>query len=167
MHHIDVRIGSWLLLLALFISTQALAAPQMTIESRIEERQVVVVAGREEVRYVPTSATTPGSILRFTLAYRNSGDEPATDVILDNPIPPGTTYLGGSASAIDGGQTEFSVDGGINFRDPTLLTTEITLPNGKRETRRATPEQYTHIRWRLPNVPAGTSGTVSFEAQVK
>jgi len=167
MHHFDVRTCSWLLLVALFVSTQALAAPQMTIESRIEERQVVVVAGREEVRYVSTAATTPGSVLRFTLAYRNAGDEPATEVILDNPIPPGTTYLGGSALATDGGQIEFSVDGGKNYRDPTLLTTEITLPNGTRETHRASPEQYTHIRWRLTNVPAGTSGTVSFEAQVK
>ena len=84
MRHLGLWTPFWLLLLVLLITTPAHAAPQIIIESRIEERQVVVADGREEVRYVAIEATTPGNILRFTLTYHNTGDKVATDVIVDN-----------------------------------------------------------------------------------
>lgn len=167
MRHLGLWTPFWLLLLVLLVTTPAHAAPQIIIESRIEERQVVVADGREEVRYVATEATTPGNILRFTLTYHNTGDKVATDVIVDNPIPNGTTYLNNSASTGVGMQTSFSIDGGKSYHEAGQLTYESPLPNGSAETRLASPEQYTHIRWRLATVPAGTAGAVSFEALVK
>jgi uncharacterized repeat protein (TIGR01451 family) len=160
------RLG--LFLLAGFAAaTAAVAAPNIAIENRIEQRQVVVVNGREEVRFVPAKTTLPGGILHITIAYRNSGDQTAKDVALTNPVPEGTYYLNGSATTREGLQTEFSIDGGKSYKKPTLLTYEVKLPNGTVETQIASPEQYTHIRWQLAAVPAGASGEVSFEALVQ
>lgn len=161
------RTTTLILLTSLLLGTPALAAPQIAIDSRIEQKQVLVVDGKEQVRYLPTEATTPGSVLRFTLIYRNSGDEIARDVVLDNPVPKGTSYLNGSATTGSEVTTEFSIDGGKSYKKPAFLTYEITLPNGNRESRVASPEEYTHIRWQLKAVPAGGSGQVSFEALVK
>lgn len=164
-HVFSKMLGAFLL--AGFAATAAVAAPNIVIENRIEQRQVIVVSGREEVRFVPAQTTVPGGILRITIAYRNSGDQAAREVALTNPIPEGTFYLNGSATAREGLQTEFSIDGGRNYKQPTLLTYEVRLPNGTVETQIASPEQYTHIRWQLAAVPAGASGEVSFEALVQ
>ena len=86
------------LLLSFFLAAPAFAAPQMLIETRIEQRQVIKVDGKEQVQFVPTETTAPGNILKITVAYQNSGDEAAKDVVLNNPIPEGTAYLNGSAT---------------------------------------------------------------------
>jgi uncharacterized repeat protein (TIGR01451 family) len=166
MYRLKHRAGA-LLLIALGLAATAFAAPNIAIENRIEQRQVVTVNGREEVRLVPTQTTAPGSVLRITIAYRNTGDQPAKDVVLTNPVPAGTYYLNGSATTRAGVQTEFSIDGGKSYKKPTLLTYEVKLPNGSVETQIASPDQYTHIRWQLASVPAGGSGDVSFEALVQ
>lgn len=155
------------LLLSFFLAAPAFAAPQMLIETRIEQRQVIKVDGKEQVQFVSTETTAPGNILKITVAYQNSGDEAAKDVVLNNPIPEGTAYLNGSATNREDVQTEFSIDGGKSYKKPAMLTYEIVLPGGKSEIRVASPEQYTHIRWRLASVPARTGGEFSFEVLVK
>ncbi len=43
----------------------------------------------------PTSA--PGQTLNFTISYGNTGDDSAFDVVLVDPLPPGTTFVSASA----------------------------------------------------------------------
>ena len=63
------------------------------------------------------------------------------------------------------GEVTFSIDGGKTYKKPSLLTYEITNPDGSKEKRTASPEQYTNIRWQIPQVAAGAKGEAEFSGQ--
>lgn len=141
------------------------AAPQVRINVTAEKEVTVNEGGEQVVKRVPAAEAAPGETVIFTIAYENVGDEAATDVVVNNPIPEGTAFVPGSAA--DTGEVTFSIDGGESFKRPSLLTYETTAPDGTREKRTASPEQYTHIRWRLPEIPAGAGGEVGFRVEVR
>lgn len=149
----------------LLLPGAALAAPQVKIDITAEKEVVVTENGQSVTKRVPVTEIAPGETVIYTLAVANSGDEAATSVIVDDPIPEGTTYLPGSATEL--GEVIFSIDGGENFKKPSLLTYEATKPDGTKEKSTASPEQYTHIRWQLPEVAAGASQKLSFQVKVK
>lgn len=105
----------------------------------------------------------PGDEVIFTNYYVNNGDQPATDVIILNPVPQHTIYVAGSAGG-DFAKVVFSVDGGKTFDQPENLI--IKDKNGRE--RRAKPEDYTHIRWIITK-PVGPKegGSVFFKAKIK
>jgi uncharacterized repeat protein (TIGR01451 family) len=115
---------------------------------------------------VPVKSTASGEELTYTLDYSNTGTETAVDATIDNPIPKGTSYLSNSAGGANS-EITFSADGGKNYGPPTMVSHEVRLPNGKLEKRVATPEEYTHIRWTIRQVPAGSGGSVSFKVRVR
>lgn len=45
----------------------------------------------------------PGDILTYTLSFTNSGRDGATNVVLTDPIPAGTTYVPGSLEVLENG----------------------------------------------------------------
>lgn len=143
----------------LLLPVSALAKPLVTIAITAEK----VVAGGKRTA---ASATAPGDTLAYTIAYMNRGDEKATNAVIDDPIPRGTTFIPGSAY---GARTEivFSIDGGKTFKRPSLLTYEVRHPDGTVEKRTASPERYTHIRWIISTIPAGANGRVGFRVRVK
>jgi uncharacterized repeat protein (TIGR01451 family) len=159
--------STFLALTLLGLTTTAQAAPNVTIRTTVEKEQVVIIDGTQQVRFAPADAATPGEILRFTLMYANTGDEAATGVVLDNPIPTGAVYLTDSATADGADELLSSIDGGASFKQPDQLTATVTLENGRTETRVAAPEQYTHIRWLINRLPAGETGQVSYKALVE
>ena len=148
------------------IATFALAAAQITIESTIEKQESAQVDGKQQIRYVPAETTVPGDTLKFTLVYKNIGDEPATDVVLNNPVPTGTRYIPETATDSEGYDLLFSIDGGATYKKPAQLTHTVTLQNGSKESRVAGPEQYTNVRWRISDIPPGVTGQISFNALV-
>ncbi len=107
----------------------------------------------------------PGEIIHYTILYRNTGNENATNAVVSDPIPKGTVYIPGSAT--ETGELSFSIDGGKTFKKPALLTYETKAANGAVEKRVASPEEYTHIRWVIDKIPAGANGKVSFQVKVK
>jgi len=48
-------------------------------------------------KMVAAKAIDPGDVIFYTLSYVNSGDDVATNAVMDDPIPKGTVYLAGSA----------------------------------------------------------------------
>lgn len=149
----------------LLLSSPAWAKPRITVAiSQAKE----VVEGKGAVRttrMVPTTSASSGDVIEYTLSYTNAGDEAATDAVIDDPIPKGTTYIANSASS-EGAELSFSSDGGKTFAPAVKLTYELRLPNGQVEKRVATPAEYTHVRWTLERVPAGATGKVSFRVKV-
>jgi uncharacterized repeat protein (TIGR01451 family) len=144
----------------LLFAGAALAKPRVVIAIQ----QFKEVADGKGVKLVPATAANPGDIVEYQLAYRNEGDEPATNAVIEDPIPKGTTYLANSA----GGDAEitFSNDKGQTFAPPVRLTYEVKLPSGAVEKRTATPAEYTNVRWTVKQVPAGAGGKVSFRVRV-
>jgi uncharacterized repeat protein (TIGR01451 family) len=152
-------------LLLPFTSVAAEARPQLEMSVAAEKEVTVTEAGKQVQKRVKTDKATPGESLIFTLAYKNTGDEKAVDVKLDNPVPAGTRYVANSATGANT-QVSYSVDGGKTFARPEQLTVEKVV-GGKKEKVRAQVADYTTIRWVISEIAPGQSGQVSFRAQVQ
>ena len=150
----------------LSLPATAMAASQVSVAITAEKEVTTVVNGQKVTRKVPANDVESRNVIFYTLSFVNSGNDPATNANLDDPIPQGTTYVPGSAYG-ESAEILFSIDGGKSFRKPSLLSYEITLPNGKSEKHVATPEEYTHIRWVIKSIPAGSKGKVGFQVRVK
>jgi uncharacterized repeat protein (TIGR01451 family) len=144
----------------LLLSAEVFAKVSINIKA---EKEVTV---NKITKKVAADKVNPGDVIFYTLSYVNSGNEAATNAVMDDPIPKGTVYLPGSAFGKDA-DISFSIDGGKAFKKPSLLTYEVKLPNGKIEKRTASPEQYTHVRWTVSVIPAHGSGQVGFQVRMK
>ncbi|QWV93029.1 DUF11 domain-containing protein [Geomonas oryzisoli] len=143
----------------------AWAQPKVTITMKAEKEVSVTAKGKQVKKRVAAKGVQPGEEIIYTLSYHNSGNETARDVVISDPIPAGTSYIPGSAS--ETGDLSFSIDKGKTFKKPTLLTYELKGNTGKMEKKVASPDEYTDVRWTIPQVPAGSTGSVNFKVKVK
>jgi len=157
---------SILFLVVLVIPAVALAQPKISVNLKAEKEVVEVVNGKKVTKRISAKSADPGQKLIFTLQYKNSGNEKATNVKVDNPIPNNTVYVVGSGIGKNS-KMLFSIDGGKTYKQPSLLTYESTLPDGKKVKKQASPEQYTHVRWVISEVQPGKEGTVGFQVRMK
>ena len=164
MNRISSSLSALLLLFAVSPTLSAAAKVEINVVS--EKEVVVVVDGKRQLKRVPAENIDPGETIVNTIHYRNSGDEKATNIELNIPLPGELTYIPDSASG-KGSKITFSIDGGKTFKRPSLLTYDVVLPNGKRQSRKATPDSYTHIRWTVKEIPVGRKGTASYQGRVK
>ena len=160
------QVSLMVVLALLLLPLVAVAKPLVSVSITAEKEVKVVTAGKTVTKKVVASKINPDDVIFYNLNYINSGNEAATSVVLDDPIPLGTVYLPGSAFG-DGAEITFSIDGGKSFKKPSLLTYEVKLANGKAEKRTASPEEYTHIRWVIDRIDAGAKGTVGFQVRIK
>ena len=105
-----------------------------------EKRKGEKVVKRVDV--AKATATVPGDTVVFTTHYTNTGKQPATNVVITNPIDEHMTYVDHSA---EGSNTriEFSTDGGKTYSAPEKLM----VKNAQGMVRQARAEDYTGIRW--------------------
>jgi uncharacterized repeat protein (TIGR01451 family) len=155
-----------IVLAALLLPLTASAKPLVSVSMKAEKDVVVATKGEKTTKRVAAANINPGDVIFYTLNFVNSGDEAATNAVIDDPIPKGTVYLPGSAFGKDT-EITYSIDGGKTFKKPSLLTYEVKLANGKTEKRSASPEEYTHIRWTVSIIPARGSGSVGFQVRMK
>jgi uncharacterized repeat protein (TIGR01451 family) len=149
----------------LALSPAAWAKPKVNITIKAEKEVVVIEQGTKVKRLMEATGVEPGEEILYTLNYRNTGDEAATNIVISDPIPSGTMYIPGSAT--DTGELTFSIDHGKTFKKSALLTYEVTNASGKMEKRVASPEAYTDIRWVIQSLPAGGKGSVNFKVKTK
>ena len=154
---IPLLIASVLLLLSAEVFAKSLVSISITAEKEVTVNKVT--------KKIAATTINPGDVIFYTLSYINSGDDAATSVVLDDPIPAGTVYIPGSAYG-DGAEIIFSIDGKI-FNKPSLLTYEIKNRDGSLEKRTASPEEYTHVRWVMAKIAAGARGNVGFQVRIK
>lgn len=150
------------------LSFQANAADKGTVELRSTAEVEVTVKndkGEKEVKRIDAAKAdvVPGDVVIFTTYFTNNDKKPASDVVINNPMPEHMLYVDGSAEGA-GTKIEFSVDKGKSFGTQDKLKTKGA--DGKE--RPAGPSDYTSIRWTLtgPLAPGG-KGSVSFRAKVK
>lgn len=152
-------------LLLPFASVAVEARPQLEMSVAAEKEVTVKEAGKQVQKRVKTDKAAPGESLIFTLVYKNTGDEKAVDVKLDNPVPAGTRFVANSATGANA-QVSYSVDGGKTFAKPDQLTIERVV-GGKKEKTKAQAADYSTIRWVISEIAPGQTGQVSFRAQVQ
>jgi len=119
--------------------------------------------GRPAVVRVPAEKVIPGTQVIYTIQYSNTGDQPAENVSITNPIPENMRYVPRSAFGPDTAIT-FSIDNGKTFDRPEKL--KIVDQEGRSHP--AEPGDYTHIRWIIghPIAPQAT-GKVGFRAALE
>jgi uncharacterized repeat protein (TIGR01451 family) len=102
----------------------------------------------------------PGDVIVYTVEVRNAGQYAAESPIVIQAIPNHMMYLADSAVG-PGVDVDFSIDGGRTFDAPENLK---IAGSGLR----ATPADYTHIRWHLRNrLKPNSIAYVRYRAQVK
>lgn len=140
------------------------AADSIELLSRVEKVVVTTNEKGEKVTVIePAAKVVPGESVVYTNTYRNVGAVPAGDIVINNPIPEHTSYIGDSAFG-DGTDILFSADGGNTFAPDGKVT--IKDEDGKE--RPARLEEYTHIRWIVKNgLNPGASGEVGFWARLQ
>jgi uncharacterized repeat protein (TIGR01451 family) len=153
------------ILVTSLVSFSAYAQEQnhLDINTVVQKEQVTVNAEGETVtELVAVGNVVPGERVIYTITFRNVGDEPAENVVINNPIDQNLAYVGGSAFG-PGTAIEFSIDGGTVFAAAGDLTvTEDGV------SRAAEGKDYTHIRWTMQNdLAVGAQGVARFTAELK
>lgn len=136
------------------------AGPLVVTSGVMVESKVRAADGSTRVVLAPAKRVVPGDRVVLTLAYRNTGAVPLSDIAFDNPLPKGLAYR----SAASGSPApEVSVDG----RSFGALST-LRVPVAGGGWRAATPNDVTHVRWRLDRpLTAGAKGQFAFQAVLK
>lgn len=143
-----------------FFSTAVWAGPEVSIVQTVEKDVLTQQNGTQLTQRVKAEDITPGETLYFTLSYTNSGDEAATQVAIDSPVPNGTTYVLGSAK---GNGTEFLIKLNNDTEYQAEASAMITV---KGEKLPAQASDVNALRWVVKDIPATESGSVTFQVTV-
>ena len=157
-----------LLLLVVLVALPASAIEKKGIELKSTAEIDTIVKndkGEQEIIRVAAADTnvTPGDTIIFTTHYQFQGDKPATNVVINNPLPEHMLYLDNTAEG-KGTRIEFSVDKGQTF----AATDKLKIKDAEGKEQPASAADYTHIRWTFEGaLQNGAKGSVSFKAKVK
>lgn len=122
-------------------------------------RPVTDAQGKKKNQLFAPDRVVPGEALVIILEYKNNAAKPATNFVINNPIPAAVLYTGAEQP-----WAVVSVDGGKTFG--SLATLKVTAADGKQ--RPALPSDVTHVRWKFVQpIPAAASGRVMFYGTVK
>jgi uncharacterized repeat protein (TIGR01451 family) len=144
---------------ALVVPVAAIAAPVELNTHIMVEAKKPAADGTVKVVLVQPGRVVPGDRVVFQVAYRNTGKQAASDVVITNPVPAQMAYAG-----VAGGSPapEVSIDG---VRFGTLAQFSVRGADGR--VRAATGADVRVVRWRLNPIAAGGSGQVAFRAILK
>lgn len=147
----------------------AQAEPQIVLDLTVAKKAIkATVQGKEQVEWQQLEdgvAVAPGDELRYTIVGQNTGDAPANDLEVTQPIPELMTYKLDSAISEGQAQITYSVDSGETFvAEPKI---EVKLPDGTVEERPAPAEAYTHIRWNFTTVTPEADAIAMYQVRVQ
>ena len=158
----------FILAMLVFTATYAMAADKGKIDLvSVLEVEITVknAKGVDEVKRVDASKSKvePGDTVIFSNRYSYTGDKPASDVDITNPVPEHMLFTEGTAEG-KGTKIEFSADNGKTYAPAG----KVKVKDAKGKERLATAAEYTHIRWTFTGaLDKGAKGEVSFRAKVK
>lgn len=151
-------------ILAAFLALLAVSSPAFAKDVSLKsdvfvERIQKDAQGNSKTVLEEPKLVTPGDKLVFVLSYKNQGNAPATEFLVNNPIPQAVAYAGTESS-----DALVSVDGGKVWGQ--LAALKVTDADGK--VRPAQAADVTHIKWQFAKpIPAGSEGKLSFRGIVK
>ena len=152
---------STLLILAMF-SSQVMAQIELKTVAEVEVTEIDKQGKKIVKRTAPTNVV-PGTEVIYTITAKNTGNEPADNIVVTNPVPKETVYVDGSAFGA-GTNITFSVDGGKSY----AKAGKLTVKDKAGKDRAATAKDYTHVRWTFQfNLQPGQEAPVWYRARVK
>lgn len=152
-------------LAAIFFTSTAFAQQSAIVltSEAFKEVEVVNEAGQKEFKLVAPGTVVPRDEIVYVTTFENRGDQPATNIVITNPVPNDSIYKAGSAFG-SGTTITYSVDGGQTYDAPAAL--RVTGEDGQPRT--ATAEDYTHIRWvYTQSLQPGATGNVTFRTIIR
>ena len=148
-----IKIGGAVALLA--APVQALAKPVELGTKVLVETRKPAPDGTTRIQLTPAAKVMPGDRVVYQISYRNTGSQPASNVVISNPVPQGLTYAGAAGNSPE---PELSADG-VHFGTLAQL--------GAHSPRPVTAADIRVVRWRLDPIAGGGSGQVAFRAVLK
>lgn len=144
-----IRLALALLACCAPIAAPALANPAVALNSAVYVERAAPQAGRQ---LEPVSRLNRGDRVVYVVNWQRMGGQGG--FTLTNPLPQSVAYQGSA-----NGDEEVSVDGGRNWGRLGLLRV------GERM---ATPEDVTHVRWRVaPASAARGAGSITYSGIVR
>ncbi len=161
-----MRLKSFLQQAALLIALPAMSFSAVAqVELKTETYKVIEVQkenGSSKIEWIQADSITPGDRVGYRLIVENKGEQPADNIVLNNPVPENTLYVDGSARGANSAIV-FSIDQGKTFAKPEKL---FIQKDGKKLP--ATAKDYSNIRWVLTStLKAGEKSSVQYVVQVK
>ena len=103
-----------------------------------QEIEVIGADGKPERKTVPAATVVPGTEVFYVITYRNTGDQPADNIAITNPVPAELEYVSvlGPAPAnqvsVDGGKQYGAVPTGVVIMKAltAALTPDVYQPTG-------------------------------------
>ncbi len=116
-----------------------------------------------------TAVVQPGDILLYTVRGEENQKIAVNNFVVTQPIPTQTMYVLNSADVVQGVTAKpriiYSIDGGKTFTEnPTI---QVTLPDGKVETKPAPAEVYTHIQYVFDTPIVPRNFQASYQVKVR
>lgn len=141
-------------------SAQQPAGQAVALTSKVfVARPVTDAQGKRKNQLFAPDRVVPGEALVVILEYRNTAAKPATNFVINNPIPAAVLYTG-----VEQPWAVVSIDGGKTFGP--LATLRAAGTDGK--PRPALPSDVTHVRWKFAQpIPPAATGRVMFYGTVK
>lgn len=139
-HRYSILTCSIVLLLASSVFAMWAARPQVKVVlSGTVERD------NQAIQIDKAGLLNPGEILNWTILSHNAGDAPAHQYKTIGEIPPGTTYVAGTAKAGGDVTIFFSIDQGKTFETKPVI--DQKQPDGSVRKVAAPTSMYTHVRY--------------------
>ena len=140
---------SVLLLVGSCISVQPIAAQEGPEGVTVNNTQHPSLELLKTVNGKTVNLVRPRERVRYRIDCANTGDAPATDVVITDAVPPHTTFINWTAWGPPGSVIEYSTNDGLGWLpDPPVLKTT------------------THLRWRVDQIDPGVSMGVGFQARI-
>ncbi len=137
----------------------AVVAPgAIALDSSIKLDKITTANGQTTHEFVAPQKVVPGNHLLFVTQYRNVSDKPVDNFVVTNPVPTPVALEGGQADNF-----EVSVNGGKSWGKLAQLT--VAKPGAS--PRAAQESDVTTVRWVIPVIAPGASGTLQYHAVVR
>ncbi|WP_298282467.1 hypothetical protein [Novosphingobium sp.] len=132
--------------------------PSVVLEGGVKLEKTVEANGRTQIVLEDPKVVVPGDKLLFSTKYANKGSQQVDNFVVTNPVPQAVRVADDSAATL-----QVSVDGGAAYG----LLSGLTVKQADGAARPARAEDITHIRWIVPAIAPGGSGTVEYHAIVR
>ena len=154
-----VKFAALALAFAPAVLSAAAPASPVALKGEVKLEKTVVENGVERIALVAPDVVVPGDKLVFSTAYSNTGATPAVNFVVTNALPSGVALAPDAAAAT----LAVSVDGGKSWGKLAALK----VADGQGGIRAALASDATHVRWTLPVIAPGASGTLKYHAIVR
>ena len=158
----NIRSARWAIALAALLcmgAAQSQSGGPLQISNAVyQEVEVQAADGTTSKKLVPAARVVPGGEVVYEISYANTGDQAASDIAINNPLPAEVAFVDAATEP-----SVVSVDGGATFGQ----LDQLTVADADGNVRAAQASDVTNLRWVIASLAPGASGKVTFRARVK